>query len=88
MRAMLQKGAIGNVRHLQLCFPFGLSRGFGPCWDWWSDEAMGGGTLGAIGSHAIESFRCMLGAEVSDVFCLLSTHVANNQTNRAEQCVA
>ena len=37
---------------------------------------MGGGTLGAIGSHAVDSFRWMLGAEVSEVCCMLSTHVA------------
>jgi predicted dehydrogenase len=36
---------------------------------------MGGGTLGAIGSHVVDSFRWMLGAEVSEVCCMLSTHV-------------
>jgi predicted dehydrogenase len=45
-------------------------------WDWWSDAAMGGGTLGAIGSHAIDSFRWLLDTEVSEVCCVLSTHVA------------
>jgi predicted dehydrogenase len=37
---------------------------------------MGGGTLGAIGSHAVDSFRWLLDAEVSEVCCVLSTHVA------------
>lgn len=37
---------------------------------------MGGGTLGAIGSHAIDSFRWLLDAEVTEVCCVLSTHVA------------
>jgi predicted dehydrogenase len=36
---------------------------------------MGGGTLGAIGSHAIDSFRWMLGMEVSGVFGMLTTHI-------------
>ena len=36
---------------------------------------MGGGTLGAIGSHAIDSFRWMCETEISQVFCLLSAHI-------------
>ena len=31
--------------------------------------------LGAIGSHGIDSFRWLLGAEVSEVSCNLATHV-------------
>ena len=34
-----------------------------------------GGTLGAIGSHAIDSFR-WVGHEVSEACCVLTTHVA------------
>ena len=45
-------------------------------WDWWADESMGGGTLGAIGSHAIDSFHWMVGAEIAEVFGMLSSHVA------------
>ena len=37
---------------------------------------MGGGTLGAIGSHVIDSFRWMLGTEITGVSCMLSTHIA------------
>jgi predicted dehydrogenase len=44
-------------------------------WNWWSDKSQGGGALGAIGSHIIDSFRWFLGAEVSSVFCQLQTHV-------------
>jgi len=36
---------------------------------------MGGGTLGAIGSHVIDSFRWLLGTEVSEVLGMLSTHI-------------
>ena len=75
MRAMLHSGAIGNVRHCNYVFRSDY-RGVLGTWDWWSDEAMGGGTLGAIGSHAIDSFRWLLDAEVSEVCCVLSTHVA------------
>ncbi|MGH9931350.1 MAG: Gfo/Idh/MocA family protein [Pyrinomonadaceae bacterium] len=75
MRAMLHSGAIGTVRHCNYVFRSDY-RGVLGNWDWWSDETMGGGTLGAIGSHAIDSFRWLLAAEVSEVCCVLATHVA------------
>ncbi|HKB67934.1 MAG TPA: Gfo/Idh/MocA family oxidoreductase [Pyrinomonadaceae bacterium] len=75
MRAMLRNGEIGTVRHCNYVFRSDY-RGVLGNWDWWSDAAMGGGTLGAIGSHAIDSFRWLLDAEVSEVSCILSTHVA------------
>jgi predicted dehydrogenase len=75
MRAMLHGGAIGTVRHCSYMFRSDY-RGVLGNWDWWSDEAAGGGTLGAIGSHAIDSFRWLLDAEVSEVCSVLSTHVA------------
>jgi predicted dehydrogenase len=74
MRAMLHSGAIGTVRHCNYVFRSDY-RSVPGNWDWWSDETMGGGTLGAIGSHAIDSFRWVLDAEVSEVCCVLSTHV-------------
>lgn len=74
MRTMLHSGAIGTVRHCNYVFRSDY-RGPTGTWDWWSDENMGGGTLGAIGSHAIDSFRWVLDAEVSEVCCVLSTYV-------------
>jgi predicted dehydrogenase len=76
MRAMLQRGAIGGVRHCNYVFRSDYRGVLDRPWDWWSDAGMGGGALGAIGSHAIDSFRWMLGTEISDVFGLLSTHIA------------
>jgi predicted dehydrogenase len=75
MRAMLHSGAIGTVRHCNYVFRSDY-RGVLGTWDWWSDVTMGGGTLGAIGSHAVDSFRWLLDAEVSEVCCVLSTHFA------------
>ena len=75
MRLMVHDGEIGTVRHCNYVFRSDY-RGVLGNWDWWSDETMGGGTLGAIGSHAIDSFRWLLGTEVSEVCCVLSTHVA------------
>jgi predicted dehydrogenase len=74
MREMLHSGAIGTLRHCNYAFRSDY-RGVLGTWDWWSDETMGGGTLGAIGSHAVDSFRWLLDAEVTEVCCMLSTHV-------------
>ena len=75
MRNMLRSGAIGQVRHCNYLFRSDYRGKADRAWDWWSDRAMGGGTLGAIGSHVIDSFRWMLGTEISSVLGLLSTHI-------------
>jgi len=75
MRAMLQNGAIGQVRHCSYLFRSDYRGISDRAWDWWSDENMGGGTWGAIGSHAIDSFRWMLGTEITEALGLLSTHI-------------
>ncbi|MEJ2288227.1 MAG: Gfo/Idh/MocA family oxidoreductase, partial [Deinococcales bacterium] len=33
-------------------------------WTWWSDASQGGGILGAIGSHVLDSVRWLLGDEI------------------------
>lgn len=76
MRAMVHSGAIGKIRHCNYVFRSDYRAVLDRPWDWWSDQRMGGGTLGAIGSHAVDSFRWLLHTEVSEVFALLSTHIA------------
>lgn len=82
MRELLHRGEIGRVRHLKLLFRADSRASMDRKWDWWSDRATGGGALGAIGSHAIDAFRWLLGAEVSQVSCSLSTHVAEREDER------
>lgn len=76
MRSLLTSGSIGSVRHCNYVFRSDYRGVLDRAWDWWSDEKMGGGTLGAIGSHVIDSFRWMLGTEISAVSCMLSSHIA------------
>lgn len=76
MREMIRAGKIGRVRHAKLHFRADSRARPERQWDWWSDERSGGGALGAIGSHAVDGFRWMLGAEVTHVFCSLATHVS------------
>src|ERR1041384_4524575 len=75
MRGMLQTGAIGAVRHCNYVFRSDYRCIADRAWDWWSDEAMGGGALGAIGSHIVDSFRWMLSTEVTKTFGMLTTHI-------------
>jgi len=75
MRGMLQTGAIGSVRHCNYVFRSDYRGIPDRAWDWWSDEAMGGGALGAIGSHVVDSFRWLLSAEVTKAFGMLTTHI-------------
>jgi predicted dehydrogenase len=75
MRGMLQTGAIGAVRHCNYVFRSDYRGLADRGWDWWSDASMGGGTLGAIGSHVIDSFHWMLSTEVSRVCGMLTTHI-------------
>lgn len=76
MRSMLRSGAIGTVRHCNYVFRSDYRGALDRPWDWWSDETMGGGTLGAIGSHVIDTFRWMLDTEIEQVSCLLSSHIS------------
>jgi predicted dehydrogenase len=75
MRGMLQTGAIGTVRHCNYVFRSDYRGIADRGWDWWSDAKMGGGTLGAIGSHVVDSFRWILSTEVTSVLGMITTHI-------------
>jgi predicted dehydrogenase len=63
IRQLIEEGYIGKVRHINM---LNISTAWGdpasrPKGDWWSDAAMGGGRLGANGSHQIDLLRFWLG---------------------------
>ena len=72
---IIRNGDIGQVIHFKMLFRNGSRGLLDMPWNWWSDREAGGGALGAIGSHAIDTFRWFLGTEITDVFCLLKTNV-------------
>jgi predicted dehydrogenase len=72
---LLREGAIGNIRHVKYLFQASYRANTSLPWNWWSDVDHGGGALGAINSHIIDSFRWFLGTEVSSVICQLKTNV-------------
>lgn len=72
---LLRNGEIGKVRHAKYNFR-NASRGNPDLpFTWWSTETHGGGALGAIVSHMIDSFQWFLETEISRVFCQLQTHI-------------
>jgi predicted dehydrogenase len=82
-RELIAAGEIGRVRHAKVLFRGDSRAAAERAWSWWSDEQAGGGVLGAIGSHAVDALRWLTGAEVSEVFCRLATHVAERPANDA-----
>jgi predicted dehydrogenase len=72
---MLRQGEIGKIRHAKYNFRAPHRGDPNIAWNWWSDERAGGGALGAVGSHVIDSFLWFLGADISQVFCQLQTHI-------------
>lgn len=72
---MLRDGAIGKVRHAKFIFQAPHRGDPNIPWNWWSDASSGGGALGAINSHIIDSFNWFLGTQVSSVSCQLQTHI-------------
>lgn len=63
IRDLIRDGAIGTVRHANL---WNITPAWGdpasrPKGDWWSLASMGGGRLGANGSHQIDLIRFWLG---------------------------
>lgn len=67
MAELIQGGELGDIRHINIT-------NIGASWadpasrpkgDWWSDAAMGGGRLGANGSHQVDMLRWWLGEPAS-----------------------
>lgn len=82
MREMLLNGEIGHVHHAKLLFRSDSRLDAQRGWNWWSDKEAGGGALGAIGSHAVDTLRWLLKTEVSHVFAALATRIAERADAR------
>lgn len=73
--AMLRRGEIGKVRHAKYLFQAPHRGDPKVAWNWWADAEQGGGALGAINSHIIDSFNWFLATDISNVVCQLQTVV-------------
>ncbi len=81
---MLKNGAIGKVRHAKANFRAPHRGDANAAWNWWSDKTAGGGALGAIGSHLIDSLNWFLETEIAEVFCCLQTHIKRRKDSSGE----
>ncbi|MGI8468487.1 MAG: Gfo/Idh/MocA family protein [Pyrinomonadaceae bacterium] len=82
---MIRAGSIGKIRHAKYNFRAPHRGNDSTPWNWWSDKHAGGGALGAIGSHIIDSFNWFLGAKISEVFCQLQTHIKQRKDKKTNE---
>lgn len=81
---MLRDGAIGKVKHAKSIFQAPHRGDPKVAWNWWSDATVGGGALGAIGSHIIDSLNWFLGADISSISCQLQANVKERRDSSGE----
>lgn len=80
IRDLINAGAIGEVRHMELTLkPYlrgdGRPQTADAPWTWWYDRAEGGGMLGAVGSHVVDLCRFWTGREVTAVAGRVATFI-------------
>jgi predicted dehydrogenase len=75
LREIVEAGRLGTIHHASYTLFSPGRRDPSTPWSWWSDSASGGGALGAIGSHAVDSLRSLLG-EVAEARGVLKTFVS------------
>ncbi len=73
-RSLITEGYIGSLYHLTYTFRSGSRRDPNRPWNWWFDAAQGGGVLGALGSHMIDTLRWWFG-EITEVTSVLATFI-------------
>jgi predicted dehydrogenase len=69
LKELLEEGFIGDIHHVNFTLAAGFRHSTLRPWNWWSQLSAGGGLLGALGSHAIDALRWLLG----DVTAVTST---------------
>lgn len=74
-RNKLRDGAVGKIRHVKTTFRAPHRGNPDLPFNWWSDVKFGGGALGAINSHILDSLNWFLDSDVSSVACQLHTHM-------------
>ena len=75
LREWVAGGVLGRVERVQMTRLSAGTRVPLRNWGWLFDRAQGGGWIGAWGSHAVDTLRNVLDAEVTDVQALLRTDV-------------
>lgn len=81
---MLRDGAIGTIRHVKSIFKAPHRGDPNVAWNWWSDASVGGGALGAIASHIVDSLHWFLGTDIASISCQLQTNVKERRDASGE----
>ncbi|MCB1033385.1 MAG: Gfo/Idh/MocA family oxidoreductase, partial [Acidobacteria bacterium] len=63
----LRDGTVGEIFHVEGAFFSSFRLDPAGRWSWWSDRKLGGGMLGALGSHVVDSLTWLLGRRVEAV---------------------
>jgi predicted dehydrogenase len=72
---LLRQKYVGEIRMAHIISQFGWrARAEDAGWDWWADASKGGGALGALGSHAVDSLWLIMGPP-RRILCDLATFV-------------
>lgn len=79
-RRLIASGVVGTIRYVEVRLVASGRADPQRAWNWWSDAAQGGGALGAIGSHQIDSVRFLLNDEVAAVRGLVHTFIDRRPT--------
>ena len=72
---------IGPLRYVEVRYASPARGDRSRPWNWWSDSSQGGGVLGAVGSHFVDTLR-YLGFEVEAVQATLRTVIAERSGKR------
>jgi predicted dehydrogenase len=73
VKELVEAGYVGRVSHISAVYRANIGRRHAT-FNWWFRKATGGGLLGALGSHFVDTVRWWVG-EVEDVDCRLRTFV-------------
>ena len=61
MKQLVDEGYLGKLYHVSMTVAAGFRHSALRPWNWWSQKSAGGGLLGALGSHAIDTLRWLFG---------------------------
>lgn len=61
LRHLLRDGYVGSILSITVMVQSGFRLNPALPWSWWSDREQGGGMLGAVGSHALDLCRWLVG---------------------------
>jgi predicted dehydrogenase len=84
LREMVGDGALGRIEHVQMTRLSCGSRVPLRPWGWLFDRTLGGGWIGAWGSHAVDTLRSIFAAEVTEVQALLRRDVLERPDDRGD----